>query len=457
MEKRYLKQIQEKKMKSGRSIWLFAAVMLFFLSGTANSQEKRTLSLDEAVRLGLENSHQLNISRLQVRSADARWSEINSARLPSLKFNAIYTRLSDIDPFNIETPFGNFELTPNIVNTYTFRLTLQQPIFTGFRLSSSSNIAEYNYRAQEQQYNADREELILNIKTAYWNVFKAIRFLNVVEENVGQIKAHLNDVQNLFNEGLATKNDVLKVQVQLAEAELRHIDTRNQVRLSKVNLSNILGIPLSSDVEIQKDIKPDLIDVENLDVFVESAYQNRPELKSIEYRMKAGERGVTLARSGWYPQLFVTGNYNYAQPNQRIFPQQEEFKGTWDVSVALSWDIWNWGSTSNQTEQASASLEQARESFESVKDNISLEVTQNYLTMQQSREKIYVAENSISQAEENYRVTNEKFRNGLILSSELLDAEVALLQANTNYIQSLVDYEIAKARLEKSSGSRRSK
>jgi outer membrane protein len=432
----------------------YIAIILILFSSVILSQDVKELTLDESIRLGLENSHQLNISRYRVQSAESRWSEINAARLPSLKFNAVYTRLSPIDPFNIVTPFGDFELTPNIVNNYTLRLTLQQPLFTGFRLSSSSNIAEYSYLAEEQEYNSSEQELLLNIKSAYWNVFKANRFKEVVDENVEQIKAHLNDIQNLFNEGMATKNDVLKVQVQLAEAELRQIDARNQVRLSKVNLSNVIGIPLSTGIEIQKNIKPSLVEPDELNVLIESAYERRPELKSLDYRILAGESGVTLARSAWYPQVFVTGNYNYAQPNQRIFPLEEKFRDTWDVSVGLQWDIWNWGTTSDQTSQAKANLEQVKESYTSVKDAVALEVTQNYLNLFHGKEKIFVAENSISQAEENYRVTNEKFRNGLVLSSELLDAEVLLLQANTNYIQALVDYELAKARLEKSSGMR---
>jgi outer membrane protein len=432
----------------------YIAIILILFSSVILSQDVKELTLDESIRLGLENSHQLNISRYRVQSAESRWSEINAARLPSLKFNAVYTRLSPIDPFNIVTPFGDFELTPNIVNNYTLRLTLQQPLFTGFRLSSSSNIAEYSYLAEEQEYNSSEQELLLNIKSAYWNVFKANRFKEVVDENVEQIKAHLNDIQNLFNEGMATKNDVLKVQVQLAEAELRQIDARNQVRLSKVNLSNVIGIPLSTGIEIQKNIKPSLVEPAELNVLIESAYERRPELKSLDYRILAGESGVTLARSAWYPQVFVTGNYNYAQPNQRIFPLEEKFRDTWDVSVGLQWDIWNWGTTSDQTSQAKANLEQVKESYTSVKDAVALEVTQNYLNLFHGKEKIFVAENSISQAEENYRVTNEKFRNGLVLSSELLDAEVLLLQANTNYIQALVDYELAKARLEKSSGMR---
>jgi outer membrane protein TolC len=172
----------------------------------------------------------------------------------------------------------------------------------------------------------------------------------------------------------------------------------------------------------------------------------------MDFRIKAGESGVTLAKSGWWPQLFLVGDYLSARPNQRIFPTTDTFSETWDVSLSVSWDLWNWGVTGHQTDQAQTQVERAKDSYKIAKDNITLEVTQTYLNILQSKEKMIVADNNVTQAEENYRVTDEKFKNGLTLNSELLDAEVALLTAKTNFVQSQVDYELAKAQLEKSSG-----
>ena len=152
------------------------------------------------------------------------------------------------------------------------------------------------------------------------------------------------------------------------------------------------------------------------------------------------------------PQIYLGGNFYYSKPNQRFFPPENKFKDTWDVGVSVQMDIWNWGATVDKTDQAKAQLEEAKDSYKIIKDNIVLEVNSNYLNLEQSKDKIAVAEESVSQAKENYRVTNETFKKGLALNSDLLDSEVALLQANTNYIQALVDYELAKARLEKSIG-----
>jgi outer membrane protein len=438
-------------MKSG-----LTGILIFLLSGilSVNSfgQESNNLTLEESIQIGLKNSELIHSSQMKVNYAAAKWSEVNTYRLPSLKLNASYTRLSEVDPFILSTPFGTFNISPSIVNNYNIKLSLQQPIFTGFKLSSSSNIAEYTYEAQKQEYTKDEQQLIYDIKSAYWGLFKVTKVKSVVDENIDLIKAHLSDVKNFYENGISTKNDVLKVQVQLAEAQLRQIDADNGVKLAKSNLNNVIGLPLSTNIEVQSevmledDISPDL------DQLIQEAMDNRPELKAMDFRLKAGESGVTMAESGWYPQIYLAGNYYYSRPNQRIFPAEDKFNDTWDVSVGLSWDIWNWLATSDQTKQAEAQLEQVKDGVKSLKDGISLEVTQNYLNLLKAKEKVLASSQSVHQAEENYRVTDETFKNGLALNSDLLDAEFALLQAKTNYIQAQADYELAKAGLEKSIG-----
>ncbi|MDR3609930.1 MAG: TolC family protein [Ignavibacteriaceae bacterium] len=437
--------------RANRLIWIFFLGSLITISGYA--QDVKKLSVDESVQIGLENSHTLHSSNEKVKNAQARVSELRTNLLPSLKFNGLYTRLSPIEPFILSVPgLGTFNLASNIVNNYSAKLTLQQPLFTGFKLLSSVDMADYNSQAQKQDYTKDEHDLIYNIKYAYWSLYKAIQLKAVVDENVNQIKAHLEDVTNMFNQGMSTKNDVLKVQVQLGDTQIKQIDANNNVRLSMINLDNVMGLPLSTNVEPVEKVNPKVESLGNIDIYIDKAYQYRPELKGMDFRIKASESGVTLAKSGWWPQLFLVGDYLSARPNQRIFPTTDSFKETWDVSLSVSWDIWTWGATAHQTDQAQTQVEQAKDSYKILKDGITLEVTQNYLNIMQAKEKMTVASNNVSQAEENYRVTDEKFKNGLTLNSELLDAEVALLTAKTNLVQSQVDYELAKAQLEKSSG-----
>ncbi len=426
----------------------------FLFASLGLAQQKRQLTLDQSIQIGLENSKTLHSSKMKITSAEAQLGQINASKLPSLSMGASYTRLSPINPFQVQTPFGNFVISPSILDNYSATLTLQQPIFTGFKLSSSSNIAKYNSLAAKQDYNKDEQDVVYSIKSAYWNLYLAGKYKEAVDENVREMKAHLEDIQNFFKQGLATRNEVLKVEVQLSQSQLNQIDAQNAVNLAVVNLDNAIGLPLTTEVEVQKDVNIESENIASLSQLIDLALKNRPELKSMQYHIDASKSGITLAESDYYPQVFFSGQYVYAQPNQRILPTQNQFKGTWDVSVGLSLKLWNWGATKDQTTQAEAQFEQTKDTFKTLKDAVTLDVTQSYFNLVKAKEKVFVTKQGVSQAEENYRVTDEKFKQGLTLNSELLDAEAALMQAKTNYAQAIVDYELAQAQLEKATGGK---
>ena len=431
---------------------LLISAMLILCAGFANGQEKMQLTLEDAIQTGLKNSKLLHASLMKVKASEAKIRETETSRLPSLKFLGTYTRLSDVDPFTINTPMGNFTLAPAILNNYGMKLSLAQPVFTGFKIENSIKIAELSSSATSQEYNKDKSDLVFNIKNAFWSLFKASEMKKVIDENVEQIKAHLKDAQSLMQQGLLTNNDVLKIEVQLSDALFRQSDLNNNVRLAVIGLNNVIGIRLNTATEIKPSLSVTDVKISNIDELVDKAYQNRPEIKAADLRIKTGESAVSLAKSGWYPQVSVSGNYNYNRPNQRIQPTKDQFDGTWDVTLGLSFDIWNWNVTGHQTEQAEAQLSQTIDALGSIKDGVTLEVTQNFLNLQQAKEKISISELAVKQAEENSRIISEKFKNGLALSSDVIDADVALLQAKTNYTTSKVDYELAKAKLDKAIG-----
>jgi len=442
-------------MKYYRLLIITLITIIFFRSSVF-TQETLNLTIEQAIASGLENSKSLHFSLMKVEYSDAKSSETSALLYPSLKFGGSYTRLSEVPPFQIG-PFGQLmpqkvTVSPSVFDNYNMRLTLQQPLFTGLRLINSSKVASYSAEASGQDYQKDRTDLIYNVTNAYWSLFKAIEFKKVVDENVEQVKAHLKDVQNFFNQGIVTKNEVLKVEVQLSNVQVLQIDAQNNVQLATIGLNSLIGLPLETKIDLTSKAEQTDKQYDNIKILVQKAIDSRPDIKSMELKVKAGEAGVSIAYAGWFPQIYLVGNYVYARPNQRIFPTQDKFNDTWDVSISASLDIWNWGTTIHQADEAQAQLAQAKDGLGLLRDGITLEVTQSYLNFNQSKERIAVAEKGVSQAEENYRITDEKFKAGLALNSDLLDAEAALMQAKFNYIQSLVDFELADARLQKALG-----
>jgi outer membrane protein TolC len=219
-----------------------------------------------------------------------------------------------------------------------------------------------------------------------------------------------------------------------------------------VALDNTLGVPLSTDITIASPVAESPRQFASLDTLVLRGLEARPEIKGMDARVKAGEAGVTAARAGWWPQIYLSGNYYYANPNQRFQPAQIAWQNTWDVGVNVSLDIWNWGTTVHQTDQAQAQLAQTKEAFGQTQDGVTLDITQAYLTLKQARERVAVAKQAVARAEENHRVTTQRYKEGLVLNSEMIDALYSLTAAKTTYTQSLVDLELAQARLAKAVG-----
>ncbi|MDE3059304.1 MAG: TolC family protein [Bacteroidota bacterium] len=418
--------------------------------------QERTLTLEESIAIGLQNSPALHSSQMKADYAEAKSGETSANLYPSLKVQAAYQRLSSVSNA-IALPFSFSGVSPEISfptpeNNYTTKAALQQPLYTGGKLSGAADIAKYSAQASQKDFEKDKADLIYNITSAYWNMYRAQEAKQFADENVDQVSAHLSDIQNRFAQGLATKNDVLKVQVQLSSSKLNQTDAENTLTLAMLSFNSTVGLPLDTHIAIASTLTPTSKEFPQLKELLADASGQRPDMQGMELRVKEAEAGVSVARGGWLPQLFLTGNYYYSRPNQRYFPQQDKFLDSWDVGVSLQFDIWNNLTTVYQTSEAEAQYQQSKDLLRTMKDAVTLDVTQNYLSFEQAKRKIQMTELNVEQANESYRVAKQTFEAGMATNTDLLDAEVALLQAKLLHVQAQVDYELAQARLEKSIG-----
>lgn len=430
----------------------------------AAGQEKRRLALEEAVRLALEASHALHASEMRHEAAASKVRESDAARLPVLRFGGGYFRLSEVPPFEVNLPFpplsglpSKFVVSPNYYNAFTLRLSIQQPLFTGFRLQSTAAMTRELERAAAKDMDGDRADLIASVTGAYWNLVKALEVKAALAENVSLIRAHLKDVENFREQGLLTMNDALRVKTQLANAELMDLEAQNAVQVATTLLNSLMGLPLEAGLEPATPAEasaPDAAALEaaGLETLLRRALERRPELSALEARVRASDAGVTAAKSGWLPQAFISGNYYHLRPNPRVMPARDEFYGTWDLGITVAFDVWNWGLTRQQVSQAEAQRAQAQDGLSLLQDRVSLDVTQAFLGLRQAQQKIAAARSAVGQAEENLRVTTDRFQEGVALSRDVLDAEVLLLQARTTLVQALANRALATACLRRAVG-----
>ena len=439
-------------------------VLTLLLMPLAALAQKKPLTLDEAIAAGLETSPALHASRMKAESSSAKTRELAAGRLPSLKLGAGYSRLSEVPPFEVTLPISPnpIVVSQNYFNNWNLRLAVQQPLFTGFRLEAGTESARMLEMSAGLDLEKDRSEFVFAVKSAYWGLARARDVEAVVGETIKQVQEHLKDVRAFFDQGLLTKDEVLRAEIQLSTTELMAIDARNAVEIARTSLNSLLGFPIETDVDLTTSAEslasraPAAAgaggETEAARSLLDTALAGRPELKSAEFRIKASEAGLKAARAGWYPQVSLAGNYYYLRPNPRLLPSRDKFYGTWDVGIAVSFDVWNWGQTKSQAEQAKAQLAQARDARKILEDQAVLDVTQSRLGLAQARDKIKVAGAAVGQADENLRMVTERFRQGVALNADVLDAEVFQLQAKLARAQAAIDLALAQARLEKALG-----
>ena len=424
------------------------------ISSSLFAQEK-ILTLKESLEIGLQNSKDLKISKSKLNYADSKLSEINSQFLPQFKLFGNYTRVSDnIPPFEVTMPFSPnpIRISEPILNNYTFKFGFSQPLFTGFKLLSLRSSAKLNRSASEQDYSKEGNEAAFNIYNAYWSYYKADEINKVIAQSLKQMEEHLKDTKSFYENGLVSKNDLLKLEVQYSNTKLILIEAENNLELAQVAFNKALGIDLNSNTKVAAGEQSAIIDRYELPDIVNEAVNNRKELKSLAYRVDASKEGVSAANSNWFPSLYLTGNYYYSNPNPRFQPAKDVFNSNWDLGVTLSWEVWNWGLTSSQVSQAEQFKIQLETNLDQLKENIQMEVYANYLNLNKNVAKVNVSKETLNQTIENYRVTSEKYNMQLATSTDLIDAETSKLQAETNLKTTEVDYQIAKVKLEKSLG-----
>ena len=421
----------------------------------APAEAPRVVSLEECLRLGFANDAGLRTDELETRIADARIREMQGQYLPSLSLQGGYARLSDVAPGSLSVPFIPQPITfpPSLDNNTSVKLALQQPLFTGTRIASSIRQAEALRDSSRGDLGKSRLDLRYSITEAFWNLAKAKTQEQAIAQSVSQADTHLADARKLLDQGMATNNDVLQAQMRLEDAKIELASAQSAEEISRSRLAILIGLPWSNGVDIPDDAALTVnAPSDSLQDLVTRAIASRPEIQASRSRVSASEAGVDLARAGLFPSVSLTGDYTLADPNQRVFPPSDQFVGTWSIGIQASIDLGRYPQVLAQEEQARNKLTQAEQSSRMIADAVTADVIRAYVTLNEAVGRLAALHQETAQAEENDRVTQERYRQGVALSSESLDAQTMLVRARLREDGALFDCQVARAALERAVG-----
>lgn len=446
---------------------LFATLALGLLAGVlgasagaqpaAPSARADTLTAEAAVRRALTENPTIRAARQQRAAAAASIRAARSEWFPVVQGQARYRRLSDNVDYTVDLPSapgsGQQPVTfaPAILNRYSARATVEQPVFTGFRLPNELDAAQAQTEAARAQADATEQQVAFQTRQAYWRLYEARARRRAATDALRQIERRLTDVRNQQSAGRATETDVLRVRARRDRVRARQLQARNEARSARRTLNDQLGRSLDAPVVLDDTVTVDST-AHDPSRLAARALEQRPDLEALRQTVQAREAEVDVAQSGWFPQVALTGSYLYARPNEQLFPPEDRFQGTWEAGVRLSWRLSTGGGTDAATDRAQARRLQAQYELQDRRRAVVVAVKKQVQNVKQARQAVRAAETSVESARAAYRAVQSRAEEGMVVVADLLDAERALRTARADLAAAQADYALGRAALDRAVG-----
>lgn len=425
----------------------------------APEEEKATpavyrLTVVQVIEMARSASPRLNQLRLFEQAAEHGIAEAKAGRMPAIDAMAGYTWYSEIPEFRVTfpPPAGSRTIYPYIPNNYAARLAVTLPLYTGGRIGSLVDAATGEHTASSRDLEAGSADLALEAASVYWSLLTAQASERVLGEALASYDAHLMDARHRESAGIAARNEVLAVQVERERAELERLQAAHDVQVINADLVRLLNLPPGSRVEPDETLDPLSPPSEDVETLVAEALGRRPERAALVARAEAAEARVGAVRSDRRPLVNLSAGYDYARPNRRILPWEDRWEDTWDASINLTYRIFDGGVTNAAFARAEAEAAAVRMQLEDFDRRIRYEVTGRLADVGTAAAAVDVATANVESARENRRVASDRYRAGVVPSSELLDAETALIRADLERTAALSRQRLSAATLDRAVG-----
>lgn len=399
------------------------------------------ISLEEAVALALANSPQVRMADISVRmGADGVLGALSNY-LPKIQLQSYYHHVDCVAKSEIKfsgmtftTKFGRRDMT-NVT------ASMIVPVYTFGKNEAAYRQALRSKEAAQFDAVRVRQNVIAAASEGYIRVLEAMEFRRVTRKSVEQIKAHLSVAQEFFKQGMVTKNDVLAAKVRLLKMEHEYLMAQGNILIATANLNRIIGLPISNPTGLADHFSP--VDCSlTEEQCLEAAMSFRPELGSMDRQRKAALAGLSAAKAARLPTISLSGGWNWTSD------LSQKNKDNWNVDLIGEWTLFGGFGITAGIRQARHAIEQLKEGLRELVDGIALEVKVAHLNLLQSRKRIDVAREAVGQAQENLRIFREQYSQGLVTSTDVLDAEAQLARARADLTRALYENNAAVVNLE---------
>ncbi|SFD31565.1 Outer membrane protein TolC [Chitinophaga sp. CF118] len=437
-----------------RRLWSLTAGVLLILSYSGSrAQDKKTLSLKEAITLSIQNSKELKLSQAKIDAALASVKTANNQQLPDVNVSASYLRINEpnVDlklKLNSDSS-GSGGSTPKVNQVAYAMASVSVPIFSGFIIQSQKASAHYLAEAAKLDADKDREAIIKNTVDAYSNLYKSQQAVALVQENLKQQQQRVADFSNLEKNGIMARNDLLKAQLQESNVEVSLLEAESNLKLANISMNLLLGLADGTQLEIDMNAFDQPLPAGSKAVaeWEQLALQNRKDAAALDAREKAANAGIRAAKGAYYPSVAFTGGYVAL-----TIPNVVTVTNALNAGIGVKYSASSLWKNSAKVAEAKVQLQEVKVNEQMLADNIHISVNKAYQDYLVNQKKIDMYQRAIDQSEENYKIVKNKQENNLATTTDLLEADVANVQAKLNRAFAKADAMVAYTKLLETAG-----
>jgi outer membrane protein len=427
-----------------------ALVMIFLFAQAARAADPPVLSLQQSIDIALKESAAIHSAGEGISASESRKKEAFTGFLPAFNTYYSYTKLNEPP----QVKFAGTGFVPVITGTednYNWAVQARQPVFAGGSIYTNYQISKLGEEIARHDKTATVQDVVLDVKVSYFDILKAERLKEVARQSVDQLSSHANVARNFYEVGLIPKNDLLQSEVQLANGTQSLVRADNELEMARARFNTVLRRDINMPVKVE-DILAHQAFAQDINECLKIAVENRPEIKSYETRRDQSGKAVDLAKSEYFPTVNLVGTYGRFGDQPSVSGSLYQDTESWSVLAVANWNFWEWGRTRHRVDAGKSRHSQSSDALSIVRDRVALEVKNSYLQLREAEKRITVAGQAITQAEENFRINNERYKEQVATTTDVIDAQTLLTRAKSDYYNALSDFNIARSRLERSMG-----
>lgn len=397
---------------------LFASIL-----STAGEADTLFLTVEKLLELGVQHNLQLQADALKSRIAYEQTRTARASYLPDLQLGLKGGVIGQPVVFQSGMAHPTYPDTPDWSQNYAIDFT--QPLYQGGRIRYAVRKSDLEKQRSDLQKESDEDEIKLELLNQYMNLFSLFKQHEVLTRNIEESERRLHDIRRMKQEGLITNNDVLRSEMQLTNDRLSLHETQNSITLVSQQLDILLGQDETLLLKPDTSLLYRTVSLGTYEDYIQQAYHNAPAMKLLRKQTEIAENNVRISRSAYFPNISLYASNTLARPISRTMTDM--YNNNWNVGLSLSYPLSSLFKESHKIKESKLQVSLSKNEEEQKKQNLRIEIRTAFLRHKEALQQVDALMLSVRQAQENYRIMQNRYMNQLAILTDLLDASSVLL------------------------------